>query len=117
MLVEVCTLEPNFNPYYALVAAKLASLIPKFRLNIQYALWDHIKLVDEYSLRRTSNLAKFMARIMYEPMANCSLSMLKCFPDMCNLRPLQSAFCNIFFSEFFRKVKREQLNKLVSKLS
>lgn len=48
VLVEVCTLEPNFNPYYPLVAAKIASLIPKFRLNLQYAIWDHLKLIHQY---------------------------------------------------------------------
>ena len=45
VLVEVCTLEPSFNPYYPLVAAKIASLIPKFRLSLQYAIWDHLKLL------------------------------------------------------------------------
>jgi hypothetical protein len=48
VLVEVCTLEPNFNPYYAFVAAKIAHLMPKFRLNLQYAIWDHLKLIDQY---------------------------------------------------------------------
>ena len=48
VLVEVCTLEPNFNPYYPLVAAKIASLTPKFRMNLQYAIWDHLKLLEQY---------------------------------------------------------------------
>jgi hypothetical protein len=93
----VCTLEPSFNPYYALVGAKIAGLIPKFRLNLQYAIWDHAKLIDQYELRRTSNLAKFMARLIYEPMSNCSLSLLKFFPDLTDLKPTQAVFVKIFF--------------------
>ena len=106
VLVEVCTLEPSFNPFYPLVASKIASLRPKFRLNLQYALWDHLKLINQYELRRTSNLAKFMSKLICDPMSNCSLSMLKYFPDLSNVNPIENTFLNIFFTHFFKKVKK-----------
>lgn len=116
VLVEVCTLEPNFNPYYPLVASKMASLKPKFRLNIQYAIWDHLKLISQYELRRTSNLAKFLAKLICDPISNCSLSILKFYPDLSNLRTIENTFVGIFFTYFFKKVKKEYLSKLISKL-
>ena len=116
VLVEVCTLEPSFNPYYSLVAAKIASLHSKFRQNLQYALWDHLKLIQQYELRRTSNLAKFGAKLISDPLSNCSLSMLKFYPDLSNVRPIDTTFLNIFFTHFFKKVKKPYLAKLSSKL-
>ena len=99
-----------------MVGAKLASLIPKFRLHIQYALWDHLKLIGQYELRRTSNLAKFTAKIIAEPIANCSLSLLKFYPDLSNLEAIDRTFLDIFLGYFFKKVSKEYLSKLVSKL-
>jgi nucleolar MIF4G domain-containing protein 1 len=116
VLVEVCTLEPSFNPFYPLVAGKIASLKPKFRQNIQYGIWDHLKLIDQYELRRTSNLAKFTAKLISDHAANCSLSILKYYPDISNIRAIDTTFLNIFFNHFFKKVKKEHLSKLVSKL-
>ncbi len=116
VLVQICTQQPNFNPYYPFVAAKLASLIPKFRLNLQYALWDHLKLIGQYELRRTSNLAKFAAKLIAQPLSNCSLSLLKFYPDLSNLQTVDRTFLDIFFGYFFKKVKKEYLSKLVNKL-
>lgn len=106
VLVEVCTLQPNFNPYYPLVAAKMANVMPKFRLNLQYAIWDHLKLVQQYELRRTSNLAKFAAKLISDPLSNSSLSVLKFYPDLSNIRSIDTTFLNIFFGYFFKKVKK-----------
>jgi hypothetical protein len=116
VLVEVCTLEPTFNAYYPLVAAKIASVMQKFRLNLQYAIWDHLKLIHQYELRRTANLAKFAAKLISDPLANSSLSVLRFFPDLSNIRAIDATFLNIFFALFFKKVKREYLSKLVGKL-
>jgi hypothetical protein len=91
------------------VAAKIASLVPKFRLNLQYAIWDHLKLISQYELRRTSKLIS-------DQTANSSLSILKFFPDLSNVRAIETTFLNICFTYFFKKVKREYLSKLVSKL-
>ena len=90
--------------------------MPKFRMNLQYALWDHLKLIDQYELRRTSNLAKFTAKLISDPLSNCSLSMLKFFPDLSNVRAIDRTFLDIFFTHFFKKVKREYLSKLIAKL-
>lgn len=116
VLVEVCTLEPNFNPYYPLVAAKIASLMPKFRLHLQYSIWDHLKLLPQYDLRKTSNLAKFLAKLISDPLSNCSLSILKFYPDLSNIRTIDTTFLKIMLTHFFKKVKREYLGKLVGKL-
>lgn len=90
--------------------------MPKFRLNLQYAIWDHLKLIHQYELRRTANLAKFAGKLISDPLSNTSLSILKFFPDLSNIRAIDTTFLNIFFGYFFKKVKREYLSKLTGKL-
>jgi hypothetical protein len=90
--------------------------MPRFRLNLQYAIWDHLKLIDQYELRRTSNLAKFTAKLISDSLSNCSLSILKFYPDLSNVSAMDITFLSIFFSYFFKKVKKEYLGKLVGKL-
>jgi hypothetical protein len=63
-----------------------------------------------------ANLAKFTARLISNPMSNCSLSLLKFYPDLSNLPTHDVTFLNVFFGHFFSKVKREYLSKLVHKL-
>lgn len=90
--------------------------MPKFRQNIQYAIWDHLKLISQYDLRRTANLAKFTAKIISDPVGNCSLSILKFYPDLSNTGTIDTTFLNMFFTHFFKKVKTGYLSKLVDKL-
>jgi len=80
--------------------------MPKFRLNLQYSIWDHLKLLGQYELRRTSNLAKFVAKLISDPLSNCSLSILKFYPDLSNIRAIDTTFLQILFAHFFKKVKR-----------
>jgi hypothetical protein len=99
-----------------LVAGKIAGLIPKFRLNIQYALWDRVKLLGEYDLRRSVNLAKFFGRLLAYEEANCSLSMLKCFPDLGGLSVKEGVFLKIVMKTMLEKIKSEYMSRLVGKL-
>ena len=49
-------------------------------------------------------------------MSNCSLSMLKYFPDLMNVDPRSSAFLKIFFIELFKRAKSTTISKLANKL-
>lgn len=61
-------------------------------------------------------MAKFAARFISDPLSNSSLSVLKFYPDLSNIRAIDTTFLTIFFGHFFKKVKREYLSKLVGKL-
>ncbi len=109
-------LEPTFNPFYPLVAAKISNLMPKFKSKVQFAIWDHIKLLESYDARKNSNLAKFTARFIGNPLSNGSLSILKHFADLINIHPFESMFLMIFFTEFFSVTKKQMLVHISSKL-
>ena len=116
MLLQACVLEPTFNPYYSLVAAKIANINPKFKSKVQFTIWDHIKLLESYNARKTSNLAKFAARFVANQLTNGSLTILKYFSDFINIPPYEAMFLMIFFTEFLSVVKKQTLVLISKKL-
>jgi hypothetical protein len=50
-----------FNPFYALIAQKLASYKHSFQITLKFGLWDFMKEIESASIRRVSHLAKFFA--------------------------------------------------------
>ena len=116
MLLQACVLEPTFNPYYPLVAAKIANINPKFKSKVQFTIWDHIKLLESYNARKTSNLAKFAARFVANQLTNGSLTILKYFSDFINIPPYEAMFLMIFFTEFLSVVKKQTLVLISKKL-
>lgn len=116
VLLQVCVLEPTFNPFYPLVAAKIANINPKFKSKVQFTIWDHVKLIDSYDPRKISNLAKFTARFVANPLTNGSLSILKYFPDLINIAPEEAMFLVIFFKEFLSISKKPIMVQISKKL-
>lgn len=86
VLVEVGLLESTFNPFYSLVSCKIAAEIPKFRVCLQFAIWDRLKQLDSFEPRKISNLAKFSGWLVSSEEANSSLTILKFFPDLLNVK-------------------------------
>lgn len=115
-MIQTCILEPTFNPYYPLVAAKIANINPKFKSKVQFTIWDQIKLLESYDARKTSNLAKFTARFVGNSLTDGSLSILKYFPDLINVHPYEAMFLMIFFTEFLSVAKKQTLAQMSSKL-
>lgn len=58
--IELCGNEKLYNPYYANLCVHLFSLERGMRLQYQYAMWDKFKLMQTYTLRKVSNLSKFL---------------------------------------------------------
>lgn len=115
VIVETCTQEKTFNPFYYLLVCKLVSLIPKFRPAFQFAVWDQEKQLEDFTLRKISNLAKLLARVVLTS-PECSLSMLKNLNDLCSASQHEQIFLTVFFEEFFANLTRVRAKQLVDKL-
>ena len=63
VITDCCMQETKFNPYYGHVAAKLASLDRKYRVAMQFNLWDRVRQLGEmkkFQLNNLALLAKFL---------------------------------------------------------
>lgn len=117
VLIEVNLQENCFNPFYSLVACKIAEEIPKFRVTLQFALWDKLKQIQSFDPRKISNLGKFYGWVLSSEEANCSLSFLKYFPDISSLRTEEDVFMKVLFKELFKRSSKSWINKLCHKLA
>ena len=63
VITDCCMQETKFNPYYGHVAAKLVSLDRKYRVAMQFNLWDRVRQLGEmkkFQLNNLALLAKFL---------------------------------------------------------
>lgn len=58
VLVECCAQEQTFNKFYVFLIEKLIEIRKEMKFCVQYSLWDHFKLLENYTLRKICNLAK-----------------------------------------------------------
>ncbi|XP_026825307.1 nucleolar MIF4G domain-containing protein 1 homolog isoform X1 [Ooceraea biroi] len=63
VILNCCIQEKKFNPYYAVLAQRLCDCDRKYQLNIQYALWDKLKILDDLNTKQLTNLAKLLIHL------------------------------------------------------
>ncbi|XP_020517345.1 nucleolar MIF4G domain-containing protein 1 isoform X1 [Amborella trichopoda] len=101
VLVECCLQEKVFNKYYAVLASKLCNHDKNHKFTLQYCLWDHFKQLDSIELRRSMNLAHFVAELLST--FTLSLAVLKSvdFTDPNSLTPRRVMHFRLFFEALF----------------
>ena len=100
VLVESCAQEATFNKYYAYLADNLIRVNRNLKYSFQYSLWDHMKLLENYTLRKIANIAKFMSFLVTRN--TLGLQVLRSL-DFDSLNQHQEIFLKIFFQEFYAK--------------
>ena len=64
VLLHCCGQEKMYNPFYAFLAGHLINHKRMFLITFQYALWDALKQLQEFSLRKFSNLAYLYGHLL-----------------------------------------------------
>ena len=88
--------EGAFNPYYALLGARLCASHRELRFALQCAYWDELKEMDGQSLHRGANLAKLLAHLLGR--GALPLAMLRVV-EWHDLPPRSVFFWQVFFTE------------------
>ena len=83
---------------------------------LQFSIWDRLKQVCSYDPRKISNLGKFTGWLVSSEEANSSLTLLKYFQDMLNVKSEEDIFLQVFFKELFRRSNHSWIARLVGKL-
>jgi len=66
VLTDCCMQEMEYNPYYAHLANRLASMDRKYRLATQFHIWDRLKQVQDLKKFQLINLARFTMFLIKE---------------------------------------------------
>ncbi len=115
VLLHCAGQEKKFNPFYAVLAGKLAAHSRSFAMTFQYCLWDSLKALPEWPLRKCSNLARLFGSLLAQ---GClPLSALR-KAGWIRLGAMEQAFWQLLFKALFDGCKDSDdlLDKLVSKL-
>lgn len=101
VLVECCVQEQTFNKFYFFLAEKLVEIKPDLKFSIQYALWDQYKLVENFTLRKICNLAKFSAFLIKKKVIGLgALKGLELEEKNDHIFLFMKAFLKTFFEKF-----------------
>lgn len=88
--------------------------MPRFKIPVQFAIWNQQKQLQNYTLRKISNLAKLFSSLIIEA---TTLSMLKNLNDMISVDQHQQIFLTIFWEHFFLHVGNTRLVELMKKIT
>lgn len=62
--VACCLHERTFNPYYALVATRLASVSKSHKMTLQFCVWDQVKELERMEAPRVACLARLLGFLL-----------------------------------------------------
>lgn len=61
VIITSCGQELAYNHFYSLLASQLCCYKSSYKYSFQYALWDNLKQMHEYSVRKICNISKLYA--------------------------------------------------------
>ena len=82
VVADCCLQEREYNPYYGHVAAKLASLDRKYRVAMQFNLWDRMRQVADMKRFQMTNLALLTKFLIIEKAQSLGLLKVIEFADL-----------------------------------
>ncbi|CAD8079426.1 unnamed protein product [Paramecium sonneborni] len=101
VIVEMCGNEKTYNPYYQELAHYLINWERGMKQAFQYMLWDKFKLLENYSIRKIINIAKFCSNLLKKESLN--LLLLKWF-NYEELLEIQAQFLCIVIQNFLQNI-------------
>jgi len=82
VITDCCMQETKFNPYYGHVATKLASLDRKYRVAMQFNLWDRVRQLGDMKKFQLNNLALLAKFLIIEKAQSLGLLKVIEFADL-----------------------------------
>lgn len=113
ILVTCCGQEQVFNQYYYLLASKFCSYKSSFKYSFQYALWDTLKQLADFSIRKLSNIAKMYGFMISDLML--PLNVFKCI-NFDEVDSYVSVFLRIALEQIFIRCDTDEISKIFTKI-
>eukprot|EP00697_Spironema_sp_BW2_P017650 gnl/Spiro4/9414_TR4975_c0_g1_i1.p1 gnl/Spiro4/9414_TR4975_c0_g1~~gnl/Spiro4/9414_TR4975_c0_g1_i1.p1 ORF type:complete len:615 (+),score=221.00 gnl/Spiro4/9414_TR4975_c0_g1_i1:66-1910(+) len=106
ILCLCCSAENVYNPFYALLGARLCAANRDTRASFQYAFWDVLKELQSLPVRRIANLARMLASLVAgATRSSLTLATFKVI-DMSRLTARHCFFFDVFFRALFAVTSR-----------
>lgn len=103
--VHCCGQEKVFNPFYALLLGKFASYRQGFQVTLQYTLWDCLKQINDYPLRKLANISKLFGILLAQ--GDLPLSILR-KGNFIRLSEEERIFWQLLFMTLFTRIPSDE---------
>ena len=113
VLVTCCAQEQTFNEFYALLGSKFCRFKSSFKYTFQFVLWDNLKQLNDYTIRKVCNLAKLYAHLITE--RDLEIPVLKII-DFDEMNKEVSVFLRMLLETILVQANSETLEKVFKKL-
>ena len=114
VLVTCCAQEQTFNEFYALLGSKFCKFKSSFKYTFQFVLWDNLKQLNDYTIRKVCNLAKLYAHLITE--RDLEIPVLKII-DFDEMNKEVSVFLRMLLETILVQANSETLEKVFKKLN
>lgn len=123
VLIDCCTREQFFNPFYSLLGARLCEYSSRMKFTFQLAFWDMFNQLQDSSkpkelkkkdLRLSSNLAKLLSHLLKSGFLKLSV-LRRLNISLSSMSEPTAVFLTVLFTDLFESISDTSLLELLIK--
>ena len=113
MIIKLCIEEPSYNPFYQLLMEKLLSLDKSNKYTFHYCIWDYMKILDNFKIKKIHNLSKLTANLLLKEKISIPVLLQFKFEED---KKENKIFVNMIFNKYFQESDEDKTKLVFAKL-
>ena len=113
MIIKLCIEEPSYNPFYQLLMEKLLSLDKSNKYTFHYCIWDYMKILENFKIKKIHNLSKLTANLLLKEKISIPVLLQFKFEED---KKENKIFVNMVFNKYFEDSEEDKTKLIFAKL-
>ena len=113
MIIKLCIEEPSYNPFYQLLMEKLLSLDKSNKYTFHYCIWDYMKILENFKIKKIHNLSKLTANLLLKEKISIPVLLQFKFEED---KKENKIFVNMVFNKYFEESEEDKTKLIFAKL-
>ena len=113
MIIKLCIEEPSYNPFYQLLMEKLLTLDKDNKYTFHYCIWDYMKILENFKIKKIHNLSKLTANLLLKEKISIPVLLQFKFEEDKNENKI---FVNMVFNRYFEESDEDKTKLIFAKL-
>ena len=113
MIIKLCIEEPSYNPFYQLLMEKLLTLDKDNKYTFHYCIWDYMKIMENFKIKKIHNLSKLTANLLLKEKISVPVLLQFKFEEDKNENKI---FVNMVFNRYFEESDEDKTKLIFAKL-
>jgi hypothetical protein len=113
MIIKLCIEEPSYNPFYQLLMEKLLTLDKDNKYTYHYCIWDYMKILENFKIKKIHNLSKLTANLLLKEKISIPVLLPFKFEEEKNENKI---FVNMVLNKYFADGSEDKTKLIFAKL-